>query len=403
MLKKNNLLASVLVISSIALGNAGSTVYLPAMPIMTAALHTTGAMMQLSLSLFLIGFSVSQLFYGPLSDAFGRKSNLIWGLIIFIIGSILSALANNITLLLTGRIIEGIGIGATNVVGYALIRDIYSGVKLTMQLSYISVFVGSVPLIAPIIGGYLVVYVNWQACFYFLSIIAVILLVLKIFYLEETVTIRDPMACCPRVVCANYGYLLKSRVYMGYALVAAISVGTVFTVGSTLPFLLVNGFGVSPALYGWIAGIPAFGYLSGSFMSGKLAYFFSLPKLILFGSLLGLLSMAVGLILNIWIVPFSLYTLIAPIVFFMFGMGFLVPTGSSGAMAPFPKLAGSASALLCGFMFFFASLLVGIGSHLRIITPAPLFILLGIICIFDLFFLRFVTYMKPQIPNAGLS
>ena len=401
--KKNNLLASILVISAIALGNGGSTLYLPAMPIITTALHTTGAMMQLSLSLFLIGFSISQLFYGPLSDAFGRKSSLIGGLIIFIIGSILSALANNIALLLIGRVIEGIGIGAANVVGYALIRDIYSGVKLTMQLSYISVFVGSVPLIAPIIGGYLVVYINWQACFYFLSMIAFILLLLKIFLLEETVTVRDPMACYPAVVCKNYGNLLSSAIYMGYALVAAISVGTVFTVGSTLPFLLVNGFGVSPALYGWIAGIPALGYLSGSFLSGKLAYLFSLPKLILFGSLLGLLSMVVGLIMNIWIVPFSLYTLIIPLVFFMFGMGFLVPTGSSGAMAPFPRLAGSASALLCGFMFFFASILVAIGSHLRIITPAPLFILLSIVCLFDLLFLGFVTYRKPRIHNSGLS
>ena len=401
--KKNNLLASVLVISAIALGNGGSTLYLPAMPIITKALHTTGAMMQLSLSLFLIGFSISQLFYGPISDAFGRKSSLIGGLIIFIIGSILSALANNIVLLLTGRIIEGIGIGAANVVGYALIRDIYSGVKLTMQLSYISVFVGSVPLIAPIIGGYLVVYINWQACFYFLSMLAFILLLLKIFLLEETVTVRDPMACYPVVVCRNYGNLLNSAIYMGYALVAAISVGTVFTVGSTLPFLLVNGFGVSPALYGWIAGIPALGYLSGSFLSGKLAYLFSLPKLILFGSLLGLLSMVVGLIMNIWIVPFSLYTLIIPLIFFMFGMGFLVPTGSSGAMAPFPRLAGSASALLCGFMFFFASILVAIGSHLHIITPAPLFILLSIVCLFDLLFLGFVTYRKPRIHNSGLS
>ena len=387
MTTKNNLFISVLVIAAIALGNAGSTLYLPAMPVITSSLHTTGQMMKLSLSLFLISFGASQLLYGPLSDAFGRKINLIFGLVIFIVGSVISAFAESISVLLVGRLIEGLGIGAANAVGYALMRDVYSGSKLTMQLSYISVFVGAMPIIAPIIGGYLVEEISWQSCFYLLTIVAVLILILKMIFLPETLAILDPTARHPIIVVNRYIILLKSSTYMGYALIAAVAFGAIFTMGSTLPFLLVNQLGVSIKFCGWIAGIPALGYLSGSFLSGRLSNNISLPRLILFGSIFGSCSMAIGLLVNMLVVKFTLYTLITPLICLMFGVGFLVPTASSGAMAPFPKLAGSESALLCALMFCFASILTAIGSHLKIITPAPLFALLGMVCVLALLFL----------------
>ena len=384
---KNKFYISVMVIAAIALGNAGSTLYLPAMPAITVDLDTTGAMMKLSLSLFLIGFSLSQLFYGPLSDAFGRKINLVLGLIIFTIGSLISALAPNISVLLLGRLIEGLGIGAANAVGYALMRDIYSGPALTAQLSYISVFVGSMPLIAPIIGGYLVADINWQSCFYLLAIVAVFLLIAKIVYLPETLAGADPTACRPTVAFKKYWILLSSKLYMGYALIAAVAFAAIFTMGSSLPFLLVNELHIAPEIYGWIAGIPALGFLSGSFLSGRLAMKCSLAKLILFGACLGIASMVIGVMINLGITPFNLYTLIAPLIVLMFGIGFMVPTGSSGAMAPFPKLAGSESALLCAFMFGCASILTAIGSHLNITAPIPLFLLLGSTCVVALLLL----------------
>lgn len=384
MTTKNNGLISVMVIAAIALGNAGSTLYLPAMPDIAVALHTTGAMMKLSLSLFLIGFSLSQLFYGPLSDAFGRKINLLVGLIIFFIGSIISALSTDISALLVGRFVEGMGIGAANAVGYALMRDIYRGPELTMQLSYISVFVGTMPLVAPIIGGYLVTELNWQSCFYLLALISVSLLIIKMICLPETVAKMDLSAGHPSVVLKKYWILLTNGSYMGFALIAAFAFGSIFTMGSTLPFLLVNQLGVPPSIYGWIAGIPAVGFLSGSFLSGRLSMTISLFKLILFGSILGISAMIVGFIVNLTVEHFTVYTLIIPLIVFMFGIGFLVPTGSSGAMAPFPKLAGSASALLCAFMFFCASALTAIGSHLNIINPKTLFVLLGSVCVLTL-------------------
>ena len=256
-------------------------------------------------------------------------------------------------------------------------RDIYSGSKLTTQLSYISVFVGAMPLVAPIIGGYLVAYINWQSCFYLLAIGSIVLVILKVIYLPETIAERDPTAYYPSVAFKKYWRLLTSRKYMGFALIASVGFAGIFTMGSTLPFLLVNELHISPSLYGWIAGIPALGFLSGDFLSGTLSSRYSLHHLILFGAVMGILVMIIGLVINLLMPHFTVYTLIVPLIFFMFSVGFLVPTGSSGAMEPFPKLAGSASALLCASMFFAASVLTAIGSHLNIVSPAPLFILLA--------------------------
>jgi Bcr/CflA subfamily drug resistance transporter len=374
---QNRLYIMMMITAAIALGNAGSTLYLPAMPDITLALHTSPAMMKLSLSLFLIGFGVSQLIHGPLSDAFGRRIMLVIGLIIFIFGSLLSAFAQDISFFLAGRLIEGLGIGAANAVGYALIRDIYSGPQLTSKLSYISVFVGSMPLLAPVIGGYLVEYINWQACFFMLALCAILLLILKTIFLPETLVEPDQFAWHPKVAFKKFLTLLSNRSYLGFNLVTSIGFAGIFTTGSILPFLLVNDLGVSTTLYGWIAGIPAIGYLSASFISGKLSARYSLTQLIFAGGIIGLIALGTGLLVNLSMPHYTIYSLITPLVFFMFSIGFLVPTGTSGAMEPFPKLAGAASALLCATMFLCASLLTAIGSHLNINGAIPLFLLLS--------------------------
>lgn len=378
---------SALIIATIALGNAGSTLYLPAMPTIVLALDTTPSMMKWSLSLFLIGFGVSQLVYGPLSDVFGRRINLMVGLCIFIVGSFLASWAQDMSMLLLGRWIEGLGIGAVNAVGYAVLRDLYHGPTLTLQLSYLSIFVGAVPLIAPVIGGYLVDTLNWQACFDLLAMVAIFLLILITIFLPETLRERDGSAWHLRVMVRKYNLLLTSKYYMGCALTAAIAFAAIFTTGSTLPFLLINGLGMSPSLCGWIAGTPAIGYLVGSFVSGRLSLKISLFRLILMGSWMGIVSMVMALVIHWHADTFTVYTLTIPLLFFMFGVGFLVPAGASGAMALFPGMAGSESALLCAFMFCFAALLTAIASHLVVAGPIPLFFLLGFVCVLTLCFL----------------
>ena len=382
---KSHFFILAMVFLAIALGNAGSTLYLPAMPVIAAYLGTDGAMMKLSLSLFLVGFAIAQVIYGPLSDALGRRINLLVGLVVFFIGSLMSANAHGVTLFLIGRLIEGLGIGAGNAVGYALMRDIYSGPRLTLLLGYMSVFVGAIPLLAPIIGGYLVSFINWQACFYFLAIAAASLFILKWYYLPETLALINARACHPAVISKNFATLVKSRVYIGYAFATACAFSAVFTTGSMLPFLLVNQLHIPVSIYGWVAGIPALGYMAGSLISGRLAQTVGIGKIIVAGVVLQLIALSVGVVINLNY--FNAYSLITPLLICMIGVGFVMPSGSSGAMAPFPQLAGSEAALLCASMFCFASLFTAMGSHLSEADPIPLFFLLIAISLLTLLFL----------------
>ena len=174
------------------------------MPNISDSFGESSSLTKLSLSIFLAGYSLCQFFYGPLSDTFGRRINLTIGVLIFIFGSILCSLADDMTIFLTGRLIEGLGIGACGAVGYSLMRDIYSGHKLLVQFCYISVAVGMVPLLSPIIGGYLVSLAGWRSCFYLLTILAVLLVAAKFLFLHETLLIKNPRALLPKEIIKNY-------------------------------------------------------------------------------------------------------------------------------------------------------------------------------------------------------
>ncbi|OGT65305.1 MAG: hypothetical protein A3J38_10620 [Gammaproteobacteria bacterium RIFCSPHIGHO2_12_FULL_45_9] len=365
---------SILVISAIALANMGSTLYLPALPVIQASLHTSAAWMKLTLSCYLIGFACSQLVYGPLSDAFGRRINLLFGLALFVIGTGISIAASHITTLLIGRLIEGLGIGAANVVGYALLRDVYQGHALTRQISYVSVFVGSMPIVAPVIGGYIVQYFNWQACFIVLGVLALGLVGAKLFYLSETLKVANPVAHHPAVAVKNYHILLRDISYLSFILCAALGLGDLLTMGSMLPFLMIQQLGIKPAVYGWLAGIPAIGYLSGAYWGGRFAARWGHVLVIQCAIWIGIVALLIGLVVTQ--VRFNVYTLLGPLVLCMVSAGVMVPVSSAGALTPFPQLAGAAAALLGLFMFGVSAIMTAVGSHLTEVTPAPLFTLL---------------------------
>lgn len=367
-------LISFLIIAAICLGNAGSTLYFPAMPLIAKSLNADETLIKLSLSFFLLGYAISSLIYGPLSDAIGRKINLTIGIGIFFIGCLLSAFSKDVYFFNAGRWIQGLGIGSCTAVGYSVMRDIFHGIKLTQQLSYVSIFVGLMPLVAPIIGGYIISYYPWPWCFFFLAFVAIVLILLKTFLLKETRPMEHKQSFHPKKVLHNYLNLLKSPTYLHFSLLCSIAFAGIFTMGCILPFLIVQQLGVSPKLYGWIAGIPSIGYVLGAYSTARLAGNISLKKMILFGSSLSFSAILLGL----FIAPigFNLYTLIIPLFIFMLGTGFLVPTSSSGAMLPFPHLAGSASALLMSFMFMLAALITAFSSQFAIKDSTDLFLIL---------------------------
>lgn len=375
-------LISILVIAAVAIGNAGSTLYLPALVTIGHTLHGTSGMMKLSLSFYLITFGLSQLFYGPLSDAFGRRINLISGLSVFVFGSVVSMLATSIDMLLAGRLIEGLGIGTANAVGYALLRDIYTGSKLTKQMSYVSVFVGITPIIAPLFGGYITQYLGWRSCFAVLAVASFALCMIKIFILPETNQHLNPIAHHPKVALRNYFFLLRKAVFTRFVLAAAFGFALLISLNAMLPFVIENRLHMSPSSYGWLTMITGAGYLAGSYLGGLYAIRTSREHTISIGFYILLLALIAGLVFaEFWL---NIPVVIIPLTLTLFGVGFIIPVASSGAMAPFPKKAGSESALLGATMFCFASIFTALSSHINATSQKPMFVFLLMLAVIAL-------------------
>lgn len=377
---------------AIAIGNAGSTLYLPALVTIAHKLNTTNSLVKISLACYLLTFGLSQLLYGPMSDAWGRKKVLISGLGIFLLGSIIASLATNISLLLCGRLIEGAGIGAANAVGYALIRDIYSGNELTRKLSYVSIFVGITPIIAPLCGGYLVAYFNWQACFIILSILAFGLILMQLYKLPETNQNLNKKAINPDIIIKNYYTALTNLNYLSYILAVSVGFAAILCLNSVLPFIMIKNLGVSPSHYGWLTLCTGAGYLSGSFVGGVVAVKFGAKLTIKIGAIIQIAASVLGLVVAFFF--YDIQAVLLPLIIVLFGVGFIVPIGAGGAMAIFPQMAGSAAALLGTMMFGISSIFTSLVAHLPTETQKPLFIFLLFLGALAWFIVSFIGAKK---------
>jgi Bcr/CflA subfamily drug resistance transporter len=365
---------SLSVFLATALGNAGSTLYLPALLQIGHELNASNAEMKLSLSIYLLSIGISQLFYGPLSDAFGRRINFLVGLVLFFVGSLFATLADSAVVLLASRLLQGLGIGVANAVGFALLRDLYSGAHLIRQLSYQSLFVGLTPILAPLLGGYLVTYLGWRSCFAFLTLGAIILWAMKYFFLSETNFSIDTKACHPRIVLKNFRTLLNNVVFLSFVLSASMGFASVLTLNAMLPFTLIGGLGVTPAVYGWLTICTGAGYISGAYLGGIAASKFGLVRTLISSILLEILACILGLLISFE--HSSILSVLLPSIFILLGVGSIVPLASGGAMKLFPNIAGSAAALLGAFMFLIASLFTTLAAHLHQNSARILFIAL---------------------------
>jgi len=362
------------IVTASIIGNAGSTLYLPALLSIGQDLNASPTLMKLSLSFYLITFGLSQIFYGPLSDAFGRRINLIIGLTIFFLGSLLSSFATTIHLFLAARLIQGIGIGTSSAVGFAFIRDIFEGQELIKHLSYLSVFVGMTPIIAPLFGGYLTEYLGWRSCFISLSLLSLFLIIGKTLFLPETNIHLNKKACHPKHILKNFQFLLKSPLFLGFILVTAIAFSSLMTINTLLPLLITKSLHLSPSIYGWLSICSGGGYFIGAYVSSKLGQKFSKLKIILAACFIQLTFILIALVLSLFF--FTVSALIMPLTATLFGIGLIVPISSSGALEPFPKMAGSEAALLGASMFSISSLFTALASLLSEKTQIPLFLFL---------------------------
>lgn len=349
--KKTPLLLAMMIIAT---GQVGVSIYLPALPLISSDLSVTQIEVQLLVTLFLVGFGLSQLFYGPMSDAVGRRPIFLLGQGVYLIGTVVCfVFSDNMMALEVGRLLQGLGAGSASVLGRSVLRDSYDGSQLTKALSYISITASIMPIIAPVFGGWISFHLGWQAVFLFVLLYLLAIFTLGYFVLHETLPYRKSRFDACQVV-KNYRHLLTNRQVLTSASYNWMSYMASLVSLSLFPFLMQEQLGLTAAEYGSLMIVPSAGLLIGSVTLNLLHRRFSTPQLM---SLAILIVMASGS----WLLTHELtiFNLVWSFTWLAIAQGISFPLSISMLLEPHKNQAGAVSALSGSIQMCLAGLLGG--------------------------------------------
>lgn len=345
-----------------AFGAISTDLYLPALPAIGRALQADAAAVQITYTALLVGFALAQLVYGSMSDRFGRRPVLLAGLGIYFVSCIVCFFAWHIDILIAGRFLMGLGACSGPVLARAAVRDIFGRERSAKMLSYMGTMMGLIPAVAPLIGGYLTATFGWQANFAFLGLFAAVAILGTLLLLHETNRWRDPHALQGRRMVQAYRTLLGHRAFMAYTMAVTFAFAAFTAYISNVAYVLVDQLDVPVEEFGYYFAIVVAGFMSGTFVGGRLTGRVGIPRITLVGILILLAAAAVGAALSLGGVT-TLLSVIGPAAVMLHGIGIIFPNGIAGAIGPFHAMAGTASALL-GF------LQMGIGAAVATVTAS---------------------------------
>ncbi len=382
-LRANTLSLLAVLAAVLVAGEMATDMFLSSLPTLTDWFNTTTSRVQLTLSVYLVGFALAQLAYGPLSDRYGRKRPLIAGTALFVAASVACAFATSIEMLIVFRFFQALGGAASYVICLAIIRDMHDRDAAATMLARMGTIIGIAPAIAPVIGGYLLVWLGWQANFVFLTAWGLLAIVLVWVWIVETNTHPDRNAIRPLQMVKNFSTLLGNRTYIGFTFTLVFAFSTFFAFISGAPFVFIEVLEVAPENFAWLITIQVVGFISGTLLVDRLLPKWGVDRLFRWAIFLAAISgLAIALLPLLGIQ--TVWTIVAPMVLFAFAIGFIFPLGTAGAIGPFPHMAGAASALL-GFLE--SAVGAGFGAAVGILhdgTVVPMTTIMGLATLLSL-------------------
>lgn len=375
MTKNNSKLFILIFLGALsAFGPFVTDMYLPTLPTMTGFFHTTSSQVQLGLTASMIGLAVGQLFFGPLSDKYGRRPPLITAMILFLLSTLGCLCSGSIMQFVGWRLIQGIAGAGGIVISRSIATDRYAGRELAKMLAIIGAINGVAPVAAPIAGGSMAESTGWQGIFWVLFVIGILLLAGSL-YLQETLTKAHRQHVQWKDIYQNFISVIHNRRYMYYILQFGFAQSVLFANIASAPFIMQQHYGFSPMMFSICFGINALSIVISATSTMKFAHS---EKALYWGSLgmvvmSFLLCIALSANCSFWIYETLLIGLLA-----MVGLTF---TASNAlAMDSERKNAGIASALLGAFGFAFGGIvspIVGLGN---IMTSTGCAFLIGSVC-----------------------
>ena len=346
-----------------ALGPVSMAIYTPAMPELVEAFSTSESAIKMSLSLYFAGFAVAQLLAGPASDAFGRKASTIGFLLVYLVGSVIAAMAPSIELILAGRLIQGIGASVGITVARAVVRDQFVGREAASIMNLIAIMLTVAPALGPTLGGLSLAAFGWKSVFLLMLGFGVISIGSVALFMHETTT-PDRTRLHPARLLSGYADVLSNPRFTLASLVIGGSNGALYAQSTMLPFVLIGEVGLTPTEFGLGMLVQTGSYLAGSLVLRRVSHWISGHRAVVIGlcfSATGGIVMA----LSVALLPPSFLSIMLPVGICTFGIAFVSPHIITVGMAPFPHIAGSASAMMgfiqmgCGFLGGLAAALIG--------------------------------------------
>ena len=348
MLRPGTFALTALLAGLSAIGPLTTDMYLPSLPDIAHQLHASTTQAQFTISSYLIGFAVGQIFYGPVSDRHGRKPVLLAAIALYCLASLVCMLSSSIEMLITARAIQAVGGSGGIVLARAIVRDIYSGARAGRELSVIASVMALAPVLAPIVGGVLQTAFGWQAVFLTLVAAGLIGLVVVWLVLPETLTRRATEPVSVASMARSYRVVAREPAYIAYLAIASASFAGLFSWISGAAFVLQGLYHLTPFDFGLAFAIGSVGYMTGSALAARLVQKLGLDHVLGLGGCACAVG-GLGMVASVTLGLGSAFSLVLPMAVYLAGMGMVLPQAIAGAMTPFPERAGAASSLF-GFV-----------------------------------------------------
>lgn len=373
----------VALVSITVLGPLSIHMYLPIMPYLKQSLGMSTTLAQFTLSVVMFVMAAGTLVYGSLSDRFGRRRVLIGGLLLFGIGSAVCTLASTVGELLAGRLLQAAGAGCGVVLARAIARDVYGPDKLAQVIAYITVAYVLGPLFAPPIGGAMADLWGWQSVFGFAVVVCVVVLALSLSVLSETRPADGEAGSGQMSIQSSYGRLLKTPIFVGYALNPGLMSASFFALASSSSFLMADLFNRSASEYGLYFMILPVGFMLGNFISGRIGQRIRTDVMVTTGSSI---AVAVTVLLSLVL----LFVDVHPIWLFIaggiigVGQGISMPYAQAAAINVDRNLTGTASGIVVFLHFFGAAVSIQLAGVFYDGTFVPMLVIVFITSLLSL-------------------
>ncbi len=333
-----------------AIGPFAIDMYLPALPTIGQDLGASTSAVQFSLLAFFLSMGSAQLVVGPLSDMFGRKAPLYFSLVLFAVGGVGSAFAPTIEWLIVARFVQGFGAAAGMVVPRAIVRDLHTGNEAARLMSLLILVFSVSPILAPLGGSLIIEAFGWRAVFWFVTVAALVAIVMLATALEET---RPPEARLESSIggaLAGYRFLMTDRNFLGLTFIGAFGMASFFVYLASSSFLLIERYGLTPSQYSVAFSINAVAFIGMSQLTGMLADRFGLRRVVRI-AVAGYATVMLVL-LAVTVAGVDRLDVMAALLFVGYGfLGLVIPTTAVLALEDHGEIAGTASALMGTLQF----------------------------------------------------